>query len=282
MLLYFILSQFIVVYMIQSYCILFYLYALTHLFFLTSFPSPSSLHHFILSLFSQYIIPSTATSSFTRSPQATVLDACLDKGRGIIADVLVQWGELSVGDAVVIGTSFGRVKSMEDHLVRVDEVNSKSIQTKYILDSARCCFSVAYLTVCSFSFSSLHNFPSCLLSPLPSLLVKLFLPSLFFSASLLSSFCFLPSCHILFLYFYPFSTHLPFTFSLSLPLTLPPSLSSQGNNIRSAGPSTPVRLLGLRSLPTAGQELLSVANEAKARQIADRRQRTLALKEARY
>jgi translation initiation factor IF-2 len=54
-------------------------------------------------------------------PQATVLDACLDKGRGIIADVLVQWGELSVGDAVVIGTSFGRVKSMEDHLVRLEE-----------------------------------------------------------------------------------------------------------------------------------------------------------------
>ena len=34
-----------------------------------------------------------------------------------MADVLVQWGELSVGDAVVIGTAFGRVKSMEDHLV---------------------------------------------------------------------------------------------------------------------------------------------------------------------
>ena len=42
-----------------------------------------------------------------------------------------------------------------------------------------------------------------------------------------------------------------------------------------------MRLLGLRSLPTAGQELLSVANEAKARQIADRRLRTLAIKEAR-
>lgn len=55
---------------------------------------------------------------FFSPSKATVLDACLDKGRGIIADVLVQWGELSVGDAVVIGTSFGRVKSMEDHLVR--------------------------------------------------------------------------------------------------------------------------------------------------------------------
>jgi translation initiation factor IF-2 len=46
-----------------------------------------------------------------------VLDACMDKGMGVVADVLVQWGQLHVGDAVVIGTSFGRVKSMKDHLV---------------------------------------------------------------------------------------------------------------------------------------------------------------------
>ena len=113
------------------------------------------------------------------------------------------------------------------------------------------------------------------------------------------------SCHVLF-YYPDFHPSLFFTFPVFLPPSLPsfpnslltsfsspppfPSLPpppsnplpSQGNNIRSAGPSTPVRLLGLRSLPTAGQELLSVANEAKARQIADRRQRTLALKEARY
>jgi hypothetical protein len=42
----------------------------------------------------------------------------MDKGMGVVADVLVQWGQLHVGDAVVIGTSFGRVKSMKDHLVR--------------------------------------------------------------------------------------------------------------------------------------------------------------------
>jgi translation initiation factor IF-2 len=47
-----------------------------------------------------------------------VLDACMDKGMGVVADVFVQWGQLHVGDAVVIGTSFGRVKSMKDHLVR--------------------------------------------------------------------------------------------------------------------------------------------------------------------
>lgn len=46
-----------------------------------------------------------------------MLDASMDKGKGVVADVLVQWGELCVGDAVVIGTSFGRVKAMKDHLV---------------------------------------------------------------------------------------------------------------------------------------------------------------------
>ena len=46
----------------------------------------------------------------------------MDKGKGVIADVLVQWGQLSVGDAVVIGTSFGKVKAMSD-----DRVSSFSL-----------------------------------------------------------------------------------------------------------------------------------------------------------
>ena len=79
------------------------------------------LHTFIHSLISLPLLPPFPFSPrLFFPPQATVLDACLDKGRGIIADVLVQWGELKVGDAVVIGTSFGRVKSMEDHLVKLN------------------------------------------------------------------------------------------------------------------------------------------------------------------
>ena len=42
-----------------------------------------------------------------------------------------------------------------------------------------------------------------------------------------------------------------------------------------------MRLLGLRSMPVAGQELLSVTSEAKAKQIAERREKTIALKAAR-
>ena len=41
----------------------------------------------------------------------------MDKGRGVIADVLVRWGSLSVGDIVVVGTAYGRVKALTDDKV---------------------------------------------------------------------------------------------------------------------------------------------------------------------
>lgn len=100
--------------------------------------------------------------------EAVVLDAYMEKGRGVVADALVRWGTLSVGDCIVVDTMFGRVKAMVD---------------------------------------------------------------------------------------------------------------DDGNPITTAGPSTPVRLLGLRSVPTAGQELLSVASEAKARQISERRLRVQQLRQ---
>jgi translation initiation factor IF-2 len=37
----------------------------------------------------------------------------------------------------------------------------------------------------------------------------------------------------------------------------------KGRELQTAGPSTPVRLLGLRSVPTAGEELLSVDQEVR-------------------
>jgi small GTP-binding protein len=101
--------------------------------------------------------------------ETTVLDARLEKGRGIIADVLVRWGRLSVGDNFVAGESFGRVKVMED---------------------------------------------------------------------------------------------------------------SFGRRIQSAGPASPIKLMGFRSIPIAGSELLSVASEENARHIAERRIRTTELRKA--
>lgn len=102
--------------------------------------------------------------------EAVVLDAQLERGRGIVADVLVKWGCLSVGDAVVVGSSFGRVKSMFD---------------------------------------------------------------------------------------------------------------DAGKVVRESLPSQPVRLLGLRSIPSTGSELLSLESESEARRIAERRARLAELKQAR-
>ena len=49
-----------------------------------------------------------------REAQGTVIEAFLDKQRGPIATVLVQAGCLSIGDAVQIGATYGKVRAMDD------------------------------------------------------------------------------------------------------------------------------------------------------------------------
>jgi translation initiation factor IF-2 len=46
--------------------------------------------------------------------QGTVVEAKMEKGLGPIATVLVQQGTLRVGDVVVAGTSFGKIRAMND------------------------------------------------------------------------------------------------------------------------------------------------------------------------
>ncbi|SES76277.1 bacterial translation initiation factor 2 (bIF-2) [Oceanobacillus limi] len=46
----------------------------------------------------------------------TVIEAELDKGRGSVATLLVQNGTLHVGDSIVVGNTFGRVRAMVNDL----------------------------------------------------------------------------------------------------------------------------------------------------------------------
>jgi translation initiation factor IF-2 len=50
-------------------------------------------------------------------------------------------------------------------------------------------------------------------------------------------------------------------------------LDDRGNNLREAGPSTPVEVLGLNGTPLAGDDFIVAENEGRARDIADFRQR---------
>lgn len=53
-----------------------------------------------------------------RSAQGMVVEAKIDKGRGIASTVLIQNGTLQVGDIFVVGTEWGRVRALVDHYGR--------------------------------------------------------------------------------------------------------------------------------------------------------------------
>ncbi|WP_226034906.1 translation initiation factor IF-2 [Aquibacillus saliphilus] len=53
-----------------------------------------------------------------RNASGTVIEAELDKGRGSVATLLVQNGTLKVGDPLVVGNTFGRVRAMVNDLGR--------------------------------------------------------------------------------------------------------------------------------------------------------------------
>jgi translation initiation factor IF-2 len=50
----------------------------------------------------------------TGRSRGTVIEAHLDKGRGPVATVLVQKGTLDVGDALVSGTAYAKIRAMQD------------------------------------------------------------------------------------------------------------------------------------------------------------------------
>ena len=57
-----------------------------------------------------------------RLAKGTVIESALDKGRGYVAKILVQNGTLKIGDMVLAGTTYGKVKAMfDDHNRAVKE-----------------------------------------------------------------------------------------------------------------------------------------------------------------
>ncbi len=53
-------------------------------------------------------------SNPNKAARGVAIEAKLDKGRGAVATVLIQSGTLRVGDAIVAGTAYGRVRAMMD------------------------------------------------------------------------------------------------------------------------------------------------------------------------
>lgn len=47
-----------------------------------------------------------------RAAEGVILEARMEKGRGIVADLLVDKGTLKTGDYIVVGTAYGRVRAM--------------------------------------------------------------------------------------------------------------------------------------------------------------------------
>ncbi|MGF6821410.1 translation initiation factor IF-2 [Microbacterium sp. ZKA21] len=54
------------------------------------------------------------TANPNKAARGVAIEAKLDKGRGSVATVLIQSGTLRIGDAIVAGTAYGRVRAMAD------------------------------------------------------------------------------------------------------------------------------------------------------------------------
>lgn len=54
------------------------------------------------------------TANPARYAMGTVIEARVDKGKGVVSTILVQNGTLRLGDPIVVGASYGRVRTMHD------------------------------------------------------------------------------------------------------------------------------------------------------------------------
>lgn len=59
------------------------------------------------------------TANPDRPAEGIVIEAKVERGKGTVISVLIQKGTLKQGDNIVVGTAFGRVRSMYDHTKKV-------------------------------------------------------------------------------------------------------------------------------------------------------------------
>ena len=70
--------------------------------------------------------------------KAVVVESTLEKGRGPVATVIVQNGTLRIGDNIVCGGAYGRVRALiNDRKVQLQEIGPS--QTAVVVVSSRTC-----------------------------------------------------------------------------------------------------------------------------------------------
>ena len=67
-----------------------------------------------------------------RKAKGTVIDAKLDKGRGSVASLLVQSGTLNVGDSILVGNTYWRIRAMFDDKVKKIKTAGPSIPVEIL------------------------------------------------------------------------------------------------------------------------------------------------------
>ncbi len=76
-----------------------------------------------------------------RSATGSIIESSLDKGRGYVATVLVSNGTLKVGDIVLAGTSYGRVKAMfNERNQRMKEAGPSDTGLDIGIERCTCCW----------------------------------------------------------------------------------------------------------------------------------------------
>ena len=57
----------------------------------------------------------------------------MEKGRGVVAEVLIKWGKMQIGDCVVMGSTYGKV--YEIHVCKCDMLTDRLRSFSHLLHS---------------------------------------------------------------------------------------------------------------------------------------------------